>query len=1023
MARRFLSFVILSCFFLNSIAVPNMSYAQTLALSQPGVMVGASAAFTPALLRGLIVYPDKPLQFDFIVDPGDQKLSGDALHIESQRMINYFLATLATPQKDLWVNLSPLEKDRIVPDELIKTELGRDLLAQDYMLKQLTASLIYPESGLGKEFWQKIYDQAYEKFGTTDVPVDAFNKVWIVPQTASVFEKGNAVYVTKAHLKVMLEADYMAKAQGADAAEDELAKQILREVIVPAIEKEVNEGKNFAQLRQIVHAMVLAQWYQDVLKDSVLNKAYSGKNKVAGIDLSDPNSKEEIYAQYLAAYKKGVFDYIKEETDRLTLQPVPKKYFSGGFKGGEISREQVDLSQSKASGELLRVDVNLERTDMAEESRQSWNDLSRPKSMLVELKKVVKGAQVDRDAFLKLIEKYSAQVDAQDLYAVQSTWPVLKAITLLDKVEEDALVKVLSEEYAGKEHPKLVDAILLMNNVYTKDWARDQVNHIKGRTIYLMAAEIHHWAGGLGPVMKFHGKGMQDLGADVAYISLWYQLRRDKGNSNGDPLDYTDVDTGLKEFHENFDEFFVDIGDIGGQKVNHVKVKVASGIDENGVRVYLMRDVQPDGSSFYTRMLYNYGGQNNPVTKEESMAFLNIASAQMLLRLEEKRKAAQGDAWKPAIMYSNDGQCAPMEAVALSLYGDNPVIKDIFWAFTTHTIFNRGSSSMDWGSNVFLKHMMRIKEFFINAFRRGDIIDHTSGGIRLANWAGAVSDKHRDDMSVNDPNSKLVAVTNGAVPEEMAGVYREEFNKLKASGKIAADADYERPTPEQDALTKRVSKQRLNDMKVRTANGDLVEVDLDRPLMGYSRRLVPEKAGRDRAFTDDNIWVLVELGYNVVILGNHQGTQQSEDLAAPLRDLEKSIAAEKLKRPQDFPGKFQFVQAFTAQQKKVFLAAEDIQIQDSDDHTGAAEFSEEDITANGGYQGGATYREGVIVDQGILVDFDHPGQGNTLVPLEDTHASWVDTVYRPLMGLLESDRALFDHVSRLFKGMGQSLSC
>jgi len=34
--------------------------------------------------------------------------------------------------------------------------MGRDMLAQDYILKQLTASLIYPEKNLGKAFWDEI---------------------------------------------------------------------------------------------------------------------------------------------------------------------------------------------------------------------------------------------------------------------------------------------------------------------------------------------------------------------------------------------------------------------------------------------------------------------------------------------------------------------------------------------------------------------------------------------------------------------------------------------------------------------------------------------------------------------------------------------------------------------------------------------------------------------------------------------------------------------------------------------------
>lgn len=380
MFKRFISLVILHVFFLTSVISPDLAYSQAVSLPQPGTMLSSTPAFAPALLRGLVLSSDDPLKFDFIVNAGDEPLSAQALEQESRRMVNYFLAALTVPQKDLWVNLSPVEKDRIIPDELIRTELGRDLLAQDYILKQLTASLIYPEEGLGKAFWQRIYDEAYQKFGVTDVPVDVFNKVWIVPQTASVFEKGNAVYVTKAHLQVMLEADYLAQGGRPEVAPTpttELTKSILREVIVPAIEKEVNEGKHFARLRQIVHAMVLAQWYQDVLKEGILNKAYSGQSKMAGIDLGDPANKELIYAQYMAAYKKGVFSYIKEETDRLTQEPVAKKYFSGGFQAQKIAREQADPSTLDAAQDNVRVSVRLEASEIQPKAFYdgAWNQV------------------------------------------------------------------------------------------------------------------------------------------------------------------------------------------------------------------------------------------------------------------------------------------------------------------------------------------------------------------------------------------------------------------------------------------------------------------------------------------------------------------------------------------------------------------------------------------------------------------------------------------------------------------------
>ena len=50
--------------------------------------------------------------------------------------------------------------------------MGRDLLAEDYMLKQMTAILIYPERKLGKTFWDQVYTKTGQLYGTAQVPVN-----------------------------------------------------------------------------------------------------------------------------------------------------------------------------------------------------------------------------------------------------------------------------------------------------------------------------------------------------------------------------------------------------------------------------------------------------------------------------------------------------------------------------------------------------------------------------------------------------------------------------------------------------------------------------------------------------------------------------------------------------------------------------------------------------------------------------------------------------------------------------------
>ena len=76
-------------------------------------------------------------------------MEGNEKKEEYKSLVKYFLASLAIPDDDQWVNLSPYEKGRIIKDNFGKTEMGRDLLGEDYILKQITSSLIYPEDGLG----------------------------------------------------------------------------------------------------------------------------------------------------------------------------------------------------------------------------------------------------------------------------------------------------------------------------------------------------------------------------------------------------------------------------------------------------------------------------------------------------------------------------------------------------------------------------------------------------------------------------------------------------------------------------------------------------------------------------------------------------------------------------------------------------------------------------------------------------------------------------------------------------------
>ncbi len=292
-----------------------------------------SIPYSTPVLRGMRVYPDKPFEFDFVVDSGDRR---NMTPKDTALLIKYFLTSLTIPEEDLWVNLSPYESGRIIPNELSLTDVGNNLLNQDKLLKQLASSLTYPESKLGKKFWDLVYKKAYQKFGTTDLPVNTYNKVWIVPDQAIVYDMGNIAMIGHTHLKVMLEADYLAMKKHLTAGDrkssagQEISASITKEIILPELEKEINEGKNFAPVRQIFHSIILADWFKRALRRNILSEVYVNKKKISGVDGIDKDAKEKIYKQYLRIYKVGAYNYIREDVDPISQQVVPRKYFSGG---------------------------------------------------------------------------------------------------------------------------------------------------------------------------------------------------------------------------------------------------------------------------------------------------------------------------------------------------------------------------------------------------------------------------------------------------------------------------------------------------------------------------------------------------------------------------------------------------------------------------------------------------------------------------------------------------------------------
>jgi hypothetical protein len=71
--------------------------------------------------------------------------------------------------------------------------------------------------------------------------------------------------VVEGRLKVMLQQDYLSLQKHSAISSsagiqntNSLGSQTVREIVIPQYTKEVNEGKNFAQLRQVYNSLILA---------------------------------------------------------------------------------------------------------------------------------------------------------------------------------------------------------------------------------------------------------------------------------------------------------------------------------------------------------------------------------------------------------------------------------------------------------------------------------------------------------------------------------------------------------------------------------------------------------------------------------------------------------------------------------------------------------------------------------------------------------------------------------------------
>jgi hypothetical protein len=307
--------------------------------------------FRPLHLR-YISYDTLNNNFKLLLDKGDLKNPQPAeLENVSKDLLKYFFIGITLPNDSFWVNLRPDAEDNIIDGYLSQTDIGRIMLEADLQLKKDTAKATSPETPEGKEYWDKLYKKAGEIFGYDNVTIPTLTRPWIVPDEIIIRESTESAYIYKATLKVMLEQDYLKNSSVYNFEDNKLkelneySSQLIRELIIPKLTKEINTSKRYASLRQVYYSLILAQWFKAryANKDTVYSHLINRRN-LTNLASKESWLKTTYFKQYQKSFKDGEYN-ISEPVYTPYGQTI-RSYFSGGISGF--------MSQSQVVQELTR---------------------------------------------------------------------------------------------------------------------------------------------------------------------------------------------------------------------------------------------------------------------------------------------------------------------------------------------------------------------------------------------------------------------------------------------------------------------------------------------------------------------------------------------------------------------------------------------------------------------------------------------------------------------------------------------
>lgn len=273
-----------------------------------------------------------------------------------------FFVWLSLRPGDFWVNLNPDEPDRIVDARLGSTDAGRVLLQADLRMKKTVGTLIHPDTGSGKDLWNRVKGQCLSF------------RTWIVPAPASVHQDGDKLYILDAPLDVKMDTQYL-KSRGVtsgqncphqDAATEEHNEQVYRSLVLPELKRAINTAPDYADLRRVYLARVAAEWYRNLSRTR--HTTYG-----ALIDRGDARAwptktswkPTDTFNEFVKSYTKGEFK-VTRRTSQGNADYVTTYTYGG------VDLTKVPLRDAPAATFAAQVERSLRTSDVSGKDDSIW---------------------------------------------------------------------------------------------------------------------------------------------------------------------------------------------------------------------------------------------------------------------------------------------------------------------------------------------------------------------------------------------------------------------------------------------------------------------------------------------------------------------------------------------------------------------------------------------------------------------------------------------------------------------------